>query len=320
MDDRDILDEVESAESRIRSYIRQTPLEHSPFLSEESGADVFLKLENQQASGSFKLRGAMNKLLSLSDVERSHPVVTASSGNHAAAIAYALHELGGEGIIYLPESASRAKIEALKPYGVELRFVGSDSVLGELEAKRVATEEGLTFVSPYSDPGIIGGQGTVALELECQLEAFDAVFVPVGGGGLISGIAGYLEARRPSTRIVGCQPENSAVMFESVRAGRILELESKPTLSDGTAGGIEPKAITFPICQRLVDDFVLSSEEEIASAMRTVIQRHSMLIEGAAALPFAALMKRREEFRGKTVVLILSGKKVSYDTLKRMLS
>lgn len=320
MNDRELFEEVESAERRIRAHVRETPLEYSPYLSEASGAEVFLKLENQQASGSFKLRGAINKLLSLSESERSRPVVTASSGNHAAAIAYGLRELGGEGIIYLPETVSEAKVEALRPYGVELRFVGNDSVLGELEARRVAVEQGLTFISPYSDPKIIGGQGTVAVELERQLEAFDTVFVPVGGGGLVSGIAGYLEVVRPSTRIVGCQPEHSAAMFESVRAGRILELESKPTLADGTAGGIEPEAITFPICERLIDDFVLSSEEEIATAMRLVIEKHSMLIEGAAALSLAALMKQRDEVRGERVVLIFSGKKVSVETLKRVLS
>jgi threonine dehydratase len=320
VDDRQIFEEVESAEDRVRPYIRETPLEVSPYLSEATGADVFLKLENQQASGSFKLRGAINKLLSLSEHERARPVVTASSGNHAAAIAYALRELGGEGIIYLPETVSQAKVESLKPYGVELRFVGNDSVVGELEAKRVADEQDLTFVSPYNDPKIIGGQGTVAVELTRQLEAFDAVFVPVGGGGLVSGIAGYLEKRRPSARIVGCQPGASAVMFESVRAGRILELDSKPTLADGTAGGIEPGAITFPICQRLIDDFVLTSEEEIAGAMRLVIEKQCMLVEGAAALSLAALMKRRNEFRGKRVVLIFSGKKLSVETLKRVLS
>jgi threonine dehydratase len=238
MRDDEILSEVLAAEGRIRSRVRETPLELSPYLSAEADAEVYLKLESHQITGSFKLRGAMNKLLSLGKSERSRPVVTASSGNHAGAVAYTLSELGGTGIIYLPSTVSRAKVEALSPYGCELRYVGADSVEGELEAKRVAREEGLLYISPYSDPQIIGGQGTVAVEIERQLERFDAVFIPVGGGGLISGIAGYFKARRPSVRIVGCQPSASRVMYESIAAGRILDLPSEPTLADGTAGSI----------------------------------------------------------------------------------
>ena len=319
MQDAEILAEVLLAEGRIRSYVRETPLELSPYLSAESDAEVYLKLESHQITGSFKLRGAMNKVLSLDREERSRPVVTASSGNHAAAVAYTLHELGGTGIIYLPSTVSRAKVEALEPYGAELRFVGEDSVEGELEAKRVAREESLLYISPYSDPQVIGGQGTVAVEIERQLERFDAVFVPVGGGGLISGIAGYFKARSPSVRIVGCQPRASRVMYESLAAGRILDLPSEPTLADGTAGGIDPEAITFPICRRDVDEMVLVSEEEIAQAMRLAIEKHWMLIEGAAALSIASFRQKKEAFRGQTVVLVVSGKKVAIEKLRSVL-
>lgn len=314
-----IVAEVEAAEERIRSYIRETPLEPSHALSEQSGADVYLKLESQQLSGSFKLRGAMNKILSLDEDERQR-VVTASSGNHAAAVAYALSKLGGKGILYLPETVAKAKVEALSPYGVELRLVGRDSVVGELEAMKAAEREGLVYVSPYSDPQVIGGQGTVGLEIERQIDGVDAVFVPVGGGGLIAGIAGYLKPRDPDVHVVGCQPENSRVMAESVRAGKILDLASEPTLSDGTAGGIDPDAITFPICQRLVDEFVLLTEQEIADAMRLIVEKHYMMIEGAAALSVAALLKRADAWSGKKVVLVISGKKLSVDTLKKVLS
>ena len=319
MQDDEILSEVLAAEGRIRSHVRETPLELSPYLSAEAEAEVYLKLESQQITGSFKLRGAMNKCLSLSKGDRSRPVVTASSGNHAVAVAYTLKEVGGTGIIYLPSTVSPAKVEALAPYGVELRFVGSDSVEGELEAKRVSREEGLLYISPYSDPQVIGGQGTIAVEIERQLERFDAVFVPVGGGGLISGIAGYFKARSPSVRIVGCQPRASRVMYESLAAGRILDLPSERTLADGTAGGVDPDAITFPICQRDVDEMVLVSEDEIARAMRLAIEKHCMLIEGAAALSIASFRKMRPAYRGQTVVLVVSGKKVSLDTLKTLL-
>jgi threonine dehydratase len=320
MNDGEIVAEVLAAEERIRPHIRETPLEPSPWLSALSDAEVLLKLESQQITGSFKLRGAMSKVLSLSKAERARPVVTASSGNHAAAVAYTLKELGGKGIIYLPRTVSKAKVDALEPYGAELRFVGSDSVEGELEAKRVARDEGLLYVSPYSDPKVIGGQGTIAVELERELESFDAVFVPVGGGGLIAGIAGYLKARRPSVRIVGCQPESSPVMYESLAAGRIVEMESLETLADGTAGGIDPDAITFPICQRDVDEMVLVSEEEIGRTMRLVIEKHQMLIEGAAALSIAAFLNKRGEYPSQTVVLVVSGKKVSVETLQRILA
>jgi len=322
MQDVEILSEVLAAEGRIRTHVRETPLELSPYLSAEADADVYLKLESHQITGSFKLRGAMNKFLSLSRADRARPVVTASSGNHAGAVAYTLKELGGTGIIYLPSTVSPAKVEALepyRPYGIELRFVGSDSVEGELEAKRVSREEGLLYISPYSDPQVLGGQGTIAVEIERQLERFDAVFVPVGGGGLISGIAGYFKARSPSVRIVGCQPQASPVMYESLAAGRILDIPSEPTLADGTAGGIDPDAITFPVCQRDVDEMVLVSEEEIAQAMRLAIEKHSMLIEGAAALSIASFRKTRSAYRAQTVVLVVSGKKVSLDTLKSLL-
>ncbi|TDI45523.1 MAG: threonine/serine dehydratase [Acidobacteria bacterium] len=319
MRDEEILPEVEAAEKRIRPYIRETPLEPSHELSERSGADVYLKLESQQLSGSFKLRGALNKLLSLDESERQR-VVTASSGNHAAAVAYALSKLGGTAIIYLPETVSQAKKDALLPYGVELRLVGQDSLEGELEAMKAAEGEGLVYVSPYSDPKVIGGQGTIGLEIERQLENVDAVFVPIGGGGLIAGIAGYMKARHPGLHVTGCQAQNSCVMTESVRAGKILELASEPTLADGTAGGLDPNTITFPICQRTIDTFVLLTEEEIAAAMRLAIEKHYMIIEGAAALSIAALMKETDAWRGKRVVLVISGKKVSVDILKRVLA
>lgn len=319
MRDDEIVAEVRAAEAMVRPFVRETPLEHSPFLSELSGAEVYLKLESQQLSGSFKLRGAMNKILSLSAEERARPVVTASSGNHAAAVAYTLHGFGGKGIIYLPETVAKAKVDALSPYGVELRFVGQDSVVGEIEAKKAAAAEGLTYVSPYNDPKVIGGQGTIALEIERQGDPVDTIFVPVGGGGLVAGIGGYLKSRDAAIHVVGCQPVNSCVMADSVNAGEIVELESKPTLSDGTAGGIEPDAITFPICQRVIDEFALLDEDAIAAAMRFIIDKHYLLVEGAAALSIAAFLAKPTKYRGQTVVLVVSGKKVSVETLTRVL-
>ena len=316
----DLRKEVLEARGRISEHIRETPVELSLYLGRLGNCRVHLKLESLQITGSFKLRGAMNKLLSLGREERDRGVVTASSGNHGAAFAYLLDKFGCRGTIFLPEYVSRTKLEALRLSGAELQIFGDDCIKAEARAKEVAERGNLTYISPYNDMKIIGGQGTVAVELEKQVGKMDAVLVPVGGGGLISGVAGYLKSVDEKIEIVGCQPENSAVMYESVRAGRILDLESKPTISDGTAGGIEQGAITFDICRSLVDDFVIVSEREIKEAIRLVIDKHQMLVEGAAALSVAAFVKTKERFENKNVVLILSGAKIDVEKLKEVLN
>ena len=315
----DVKKEVLNAEKRIRKHIRETPLEPSPYLSQRGDARVYLKLESNQITGSFKLRGALNKFLSLTTEQQKEEVITASSGNHAAALAYTLHKFGGKGIIYLPENVSAAKVEALRPYGVELKFYGDDCIQSETLARKTAVENNRIFISPYNDAQIIGGQGTIGVELLRQMVKPDTVLVPVGGGGLISGIAGYLKSVDPGIEIVGCQPQNSAVMQASVQAGKILELESEPTLADGTAGGLEPNAVTFDICSKFVDDFILVSESEIKNAIILSLEKHHILIEGAAALSIAAFIKDKQRFAGKNVALIISGKKISLGQLKEIL-
>jgi threonine dehydratase len=291
----------------------------SAALGEGIDAEAFLKLENLQITGSFKIRGAANAMLALSARDRQRGVVSASTGNHGAAVAHMAGALGCPATIYLPAGASGAKVERLSRLGAELRFVGEDCVEAELKARAIADEAGRAFISPYNDPAVVAGQGTVGLEIEHQLDSADAVLVPVGGGGLIAGIAASLRAVRDQIEIIGCQPSHSPVMHESILAGRILELESRATLSDGTAGGMEPDSITFELCRDLVDDFVLVSEEEIAEAMRLVVRRHHLLIEGAAALPVAALLKEHERFRGRRIVAVLSGGNVDLDTLAEVL-
>ncbi len=315
----DIASEVREAELRIRDYVRETPLEYSRPLS-KLGARVYLKLENIQLSGSFKIRGVFNKLLSVVNGNENAVFVTASTGNHGAAFAHAINTLNLKGIVFLPENASPAKIRDIKQYDIDLRFYGRDSVETERFARKFADENGFQYISPYNDPKIIGGQGTIGIELERQLGDIDRVIVPVGGGGLISGIAGYLKDAMPSIKIIGVQPENSAVMYHSIKAGRILEMESKPTLSDGTAGGIEEGTITFELCRKYVDDFFLVSEEDIAKSILFILERHHLLIEGAAALPVAAYLNNIDEFEGENVVLIISGCRIGLDVLKRILS
>lgn len=312
--------EVVAAEKRIRPHIRKTYLEYSPSLSSRVNGRVYLKLECQQHTGSFKYRGAMNKFLSLSDEERQSKVITASSGNHGTAFASLLEKFGGKGVIYLPENASPAKVANLRQYSVDLEFFGTDCIMSETLAKETAEKNGQVFISPYNDPQVIGGQGTIAVELLDQLDAIDAVLVPVGGGGLISGIAGYLKVADETIDVIGCQPENSAVMYASTRAGRIIEMESKPTIADGTAGGIEPGSVTFDICRQAVDDFILVNEKDIRAAIRHVAEKHQILIEGAAALSVACLLKEKDRFKGKKVVLVISGKKITMELLKEILN
>ena len=311
--------EVLEAEDRIRLHIRQTPLEPSHWLGQQAGCEVYLKLENLQITNSFKYRGALNKILSLDEEERQRGIVTASSGNHGSAVAYLLRKLGLQGSIYLPETASSAKVETLRSLGADLVFVGTDGVEAERAARQIAEQQGKVYISPYSDMKIIGGQGTIGLELERQLEGIDAVLCPVGGGGLAAGIAGYLKSSDAQIRFVGCQPRNSRVMYESVQAGQIVDLPSQPTLADGTAGGIEAGAITFPICRDRIDEFVLVEEEEIAGAIRLVLERHHLLIEGAAALSVASFLRSVEAYRGSRVVLILTGARIDLGTLRCVL-
>jgi threonine dehydratase len=262
----------------------------------------------------------MNKILSLAKKERKTELVASSSGNHAAAFAYALKKLGLKGTIFMPSIANQAKIEGLRYYDAELKFHGADIVETEFFARNTAEENNLQYIPPYNDLKIIGGQATIGIELRRQIENIDTVLVPVGGGGLISGIAGYLKSIDKNIEIIGCQPENSAVMYESIKAGKIVEMESKPTLSDGSAGGIEKGAITFDVCKKYVDDFILVTEEEIKESIKLFIEKHNMLIEGAAALPAASYLKKIEKFKNKNVALILSGARISLDQLKEVLS
>jgi threonine dehydratase len=270
--DFDVRREVLRAEQRIRPHIRQTPLEPSIWLGQQSSCEVYLKLENLQVTSSFKYRGAANKILSLTEEARRQGVVTASTGNHGSAVASLLRQFDIPGRIFVPETASPAKIETMRTLGAEVVLHGTDGVESERAAREAAAVEGLTYISPYNDPLIVGGQGTVGLELERQLEGVEVVYCPVGGGGLAGGVAGYLKSSQPRIRFVGCQPIRSAVMCESVGAGHVVERESQPTLADGTAGGIEKGTVTFPLCRDLVDEFALVEEAEIAAAMRLMLK------------------------------------------------
>jgi threonine dehydratase len=315
----DIKNEVLIAEKRIRQHIRETPLDYSIALSQEMKVNVFLKCENLQHTGAFKVRGAINKLLSLTPSQREQGIVTASSGNHGAAVAFGLNQLKMKGIVFVPENASTTKIDNIRNYTDALEFYGTDCMQTEIHALEYAKQHNMIYVSPYNDLQVIGGQGTIGLELVHQLNDIDFVLVPIGGGGLISGIAGYLKSVSPKTKIIGCLPANSPVMAESIKAGRIIEMETLPTFSDATAGGIEADSITFDVCQQFVDGYILVSEEEIKNAIVSLIKTQHLLVEGASGVALAALIKNKQQFYHKNAVVILSGANISLATLKVIL-
>ncbi len=314
-----IRNEVIKAAERLRGRVRETPVDGSPELDRLTGARVLLKLENIQHTGSFKLRGAMNKVLSLSPAERAAGVVAASTGNHGAGVAFACREADVPCRVFVPEGASPSKLAAIEGYGAVVQVVGHDGVISERMARRFALDSRLTYVSPYNDEQVIAGQGTIGEELERQIERIDALFISLGGGGLISGVAGYLETTWPDLEVVACSARNSAVMYESLQAGEILDLESLPTLSDGTAGGVEADAITFPLCRQLIDRHVLVEEAAIAEALELVLERQHILVEGAAALAVAALLQSGDRYRDANVVVVMCGGNVSLETLRGVL-
>ena len=305
-----------AAAARIAAHIRHTPVEYSHVLSEASGANVYLKLENLQTTGSFKLRGATNALMSLAD--EATGVVAASSGNHGMAVAHAARIAGLDALIFVPEAASSSKVGAIEALGAAIRRVSGDPVLAENAARERAAEAGLPYLSPYNDPLVIAGQGTVGVELSSDLDRIDVVFASLGGGGLISGMGGYLKVTR-DIQVVACSPINSAVMHESMRAGRILDITSFPTLSDGTAGGVEPGAITFDLCREIVDESLTVTEDEIRVAMRLIIGRHHTLIEGAAAVAVAGFLQTADRWAGQEVAIVLCGANVGTAVLKKVL-
>ena len=307
----DLAARIEAAYGRIEADIRRTPLERSEPFSRETGADVRVKWECDQTTGSFKLRGALNKLRSLTPGERARGVVSASTGNHGLAISHA-SRLEGVGLkLFLPETAAEVKRRRIEAMGIDVEVRGASCEKTEALARAFAVRTGRVFVSPYNDWDIVCGAGTTGLELAADLDRFDDVLVPVGGGGLVAGTAAYLKAVRPGVRIVGVEPETSAFMAASVAAGRLVEFDERETVADAVAGGIEPGAITFPLCRDLVDAIEVVPEALIVRAMALVRERHGRTVEGAGALPFAAILRSPATWTGRTVVAVVSGGNIS---------
>ena len=312
-------DAVAAAYERISPLVRETPLEESTSLANGTGATVHLKLEHLQHTGSFKFRGACNKIALLTPEQAAAGVVAASNGNHGLGVAAAARARGITAEVYVSSQVSPAKAKRIAAHGAILRQSGSDPLAAELAARRAAETSGRVFISPYNDLDVIAGQGTIGVELHHQVSHLDAVFVAVGGGGLISGIGAYLKSVSPQTEIVGCWPENSPVLHECLRAGRVVDVPEQPTLSESTAGGLEPDSVTVPICERVIDSAVFVSEAEIRGALRFVLETEHWLIEGAAAVAVAAFRKDARRWNGKRVAVILCGRNVSPEVLGRVL-
>ena len=315
--------DIQSAAVRLAGRVWRTPVERSPALSERTGADVWLKCECFQATGSFKLRGALNRLLTLDAGALARGVVTASAGNHGLGVAEAAARLGARATVVVPETASATKVHALRQYegrGVELLLAGADYDAAEAHALDLARTTGRPFVSAYNDPAVIAGGGTTALEALEDVPGVDAIVVPAGGGGLIGGVGVWAKHARPSIRVLGAQSDASPALHAALAAGRLVTVPVGESLADGLAGNIEASSITFPLAQAVVDEVVLVSEDEIAAAMRWLAAAHHVLAEGSAATTVAALLGERvADLAGRRVVLLLTGRNVTYETLRTVL-
>jgi threonine dehydratase len=307
-------DAIDAACARIQPYIRETPVE--PWA--DAGAEVFLKLEHLQATGSFKLRGAANKIALLTPEEAARGVVAASNGNHGLGVAEAARSRGVAAEVYVSAQVSPAKARRIEALGARICVAGDDPLAAELAARRAADESERVFISPYNDRDVVAGQGTIAVELLRQVPKLDAVFVAVGGGGLIGGIGAYMKAAAPQVEVVGCWAENSPVLYECLRAGRVVEVAERPTISESTAGNLEPDSVTVEICSGAIGRSVLVSEDEILSAMRRLMQTEHWLVEGAAAMAAAAYLREAERYRGRTVAILLCGRNLSPGVLARL--
>jgi threonine dehydratase len=317
--------DVLQARARIKTRVLHTPLRRSEWLSDIAGREVFLKLESLQPTGSFKIRGAMNAALRHAERhgEAAPRIVTASAGNHGRGLAYAAESLGLALTVYVPRDAPATKRDAIARHGAELKLVdGYDET--ERSAKRHAADGGATYISPYANADVIAGAGTIALEIFEDLPDVAAIVVPMGGGGLASGIGTVARAVKPQApspkpRIVGVEAAASTAFTTSLAAGRITEIMPGPTLADGLAGNLDPDSMTFDIVRTTVDGIVTVSEEEIAAAMRGLAAHDHLIVEGAGAAAVAAIQAGKCGAAGGPIVAVASGANIDLERLVRVL-
>lgn len=301
-------DRIEEASRRIRNHAVWTPLSESLELSARLGGRLFLKLENTQPTGSFKIRGASNKILASLESCRQRGVVAASTGNHGLAVSEVCRQEGLTLEVFVPGTISEIKKRHLEEYGVRLRMIDGPCQQAEKLARREAELSGRVFVSPYNDEQVIAGQGTCGLEIFQDWPEVEEVVVPVGGGGLIAGLACYLKEQKPSVRITGIEPENSAYIKHSLSLGRLdNDFPEKPTIAEAVAGGLEEGSMTFELIQKYVDRVLTVSEEAIIQAIIISFRLHRQQVEGAGALSLAGIRSYPELFSGKKLVAVVSG-------------
>ena len=313
------LNDIRDARLRIRDALQPTPSMRALRLEKACGCELFLKLENLQMTGSFKVRGALNRMLLLTDSESAAGVIAASAGNHAQGVAYAALRLGIPACIVMPETAPLAKVQGTRAFGAEIVLHGSgyDAAFGR--AQELQQQRGATFIHAFDDPGVMAGQGTIGLELLEQIEGFDVVVVPIGGGGLIAGVAAAIKGARPDVRVVGVQSARVPAMRVSWEAGEIRSLAASNTIADGISVA-RVGAHTFPYCRKFVDDIVTVDDDEIAQAIMTLLEQEKLLAEGAGAVGVAALMNGRiDGISGKRVVVIVSGGNIDTNDLTKFL-
>jgi threonine dehydratase len=308
------LADVEQARARLSAYLHPTPLEEAPGL----GAGVWLKLENANLTHSFKIRGAINAALALDDDARARGLVAASSGNHAQALAYAARLTGVRARILMPKHTPRRKVEGVRRFGGEAVLFGDNYDETEAEAIRLAREQGLTYVSPYNDPNVIAGAGTIGLEIIDALPEVERALVCVSGGGLISGVALALKERRPSIEVIGVNAQSAPAMYNEFNNSDYPQVWD--TLAEALSGEIEAGAITIELARRYVDRVVLVSEEQIAAAMRWLVDEQGWLVEGGGAVGVAALLAGVVEADGRPTAVVVSGGNVDGETLRRVLN
>jgi threonine dehydratase len=315
------LTDILQARKRIAPYVRRTPLIRSTWLSDLAQADVFLKVESLQPSHSFKWRGAFNAVIARRERGDANdtPLVTASAGNHGRALAAAAEMFRLPLIVFTPSDAPQAKVAAICRHGAALRAVGRDYDDAERQAKAYAKASGAAFVSPYSDPDVIAGAGTVALEVFEDLSPVDSMVIPIGGGGLISGMAAVAKSIAPTCAITGVEADASHPFQTSIRAGHLVEIVPGPTLADGLAGNPDPDTITFAFIQRLVDRIVTVSESDLTAAIVGLVEHEHLVAEGAGAAAAAALIGKRVGVAGTRVVVVVSGGNIDRARLAALL-
>lgn len=304
------LPDIEQAAARIENYVARTPLNCSDSLSDLTGQPIYLKLETRQPIGAFKLRGAMNAILALDEKAREHGLVTASTGNHGRAVAYAAHKLGVKATVCMSALVPANKVDAIRALGAEVCITGISQDDAQTEVERLVANRSLTSIPPFDDVNIVAGQGTIGLEIIEDLPELDTVLIPLSGGGLAGGIALAVKTLRPEVRVIGISMERGAAMAASVRAGHPVTVIEEETLADSLGGGIGlTNQVTFALCSQLIDEIILLTEDEIAAGIRHAWHHDHEIVEGAGGVGIAAILSEKVQISGPTAI-ILSGRNI----------